>query len=218
MYKSILISFLPLVASVILSMAVGNYGIGRIRDLRSQISQASKDELILTQKLSTLQSLSSTVATGSKVASSALPEKNSSLITLSQIKILASKNGLTLSKIRSSSSTQESGGLTKAEISFEMTGIRATVMAFLDEVQKIAPITIVGRVKLNEDASSVIANVNVTTFSAGFPKNIPSITEPIKDLTADEKNTLSRVSGLIQPQFVDIPASTTGGKSDPFAQ
>lgn len=217
MYKNVLSSILPLVITLILFVIVGNYGIGRIQNLRSQISQVEKDKTSLTQKLNTLQTVSATVEAGSTSSIIALPEKNSALTEFVQLKSLAAQNSVTLTNLKSGGEAKDSSGLSRVDISFDVSGSRLGIITFLSEIQKTLPISLVDRIKFNESAAQIQAAVSVKSFWAGFPKTIPSVTQKIADLTQDERNTLDKISTLTPPQFVEIPVSeTSGGRADPF--
>lgn len=217
MYKKILSSTLPLVVSVILSVIVGNYGFGRISSLQAEIAQARQNQSILTQKISMLQSVSATVGTGSQIAASALPEKNPAIAALSQIKSLAVQNVVALTNLKAGAGAQDASGLSATGITFDVAGPRAGVIAFLDSIGKIAPITMVDRIKLTENGGVSQATIAVRSFWAGFPKNLPAATENLTDFTPAERDVLNKISGLTQPQFVELPP-TQGGKTDPFAE
>lgn len=219
MYKQVLSSTLPLIVVIILSIVVGNYGIGRVLRLQAQISQLNNDKATLSQKLTTLQGISATVGAGSQVAASALPGKNPALTTLSQIKSLATQNVVTLTNLKSGSESKSTAGFSEVGISFDVTGPRSGIIAFLDSIPKNAPITIVDKIKLNEAGGEARATVSVRSFWVAFPTTLPPVAENIPDLTQAEKDTLNKISALIQPQFIDVPAQEgESGRTNPFTQ
>lgn len=217
MNKTILTSTLPLVVILVLFLVVGNFGIGRIKLLRSQITQVEKDKTTLTQKLGTLQEVNSTVSIGSTAATNALPGKNPALTEFFQLKNLAQQNGVALTALKSGSEVKDTSGISRVNISFDVIGARPGIMAFLSSIEKAAPITLVDKIVFSESASEIRAGVIVKTFWAAFPESIPSVTQKISDITADDRATLQKVSALIKPQFVELPAAGTTGKTDPFS-
>src|SRR5947209_4536001 len=98
--KLALSSSLPLVIVIILFIIVGNFGISKISDLQSQITQAQNDQNVLKGKLNLLQNVSAEVAAGSDISIAALPDANPSLVVVSQLRILASQNGLIITGIK----------------------------------------------------------------------------------------------------------------------
>lgn len=214
--KTIGRSTLPLAVIIILFIAVGKFGFSRISELRGRIAQAQRDQTVLTQKLNILKSISETVTSGSPMALTALPSTNPSLITTSQLKSLASIQEVVISGIKGSGEVKDNSGLSRVNISFEATGGRAQIIAFLKSIGTIAPITLVDKVKITEAGGAVRADVSVKSFWAALPTKLPTLTEPITDLTANETETLTAVTGLTQPSLIEIPVSE-GGKADPFS-
>lgn len=217
MYKNVLSSTLPLVGVIILSLVVGNYGIGRVTGLQAQISQATRDQATLTQKLNTLRSISATVGSGSQAAAAALPDKNPALSSLTQVKSLGVQYAVAVSNLKAGVQAKDPSGLSYVSINFDVVGAPGGVVAFLDSIGKIAPISLVDKIKFTESAGQAQATVTVRTLFAAFPKTLPAVTEGLTDLTPDEKNTLNQITSLTQPQFVEVPAQTGGGKANPFA-
>lgn len=217
MPKNLLSSTLPLLISIILFVIVGNFGVGRVLELRAQIDQANIEKNILADKLNTLRSLAPNLATSSEISSIALPEKNPALVTLSQIKNLATQNVVALSNIRTSSSAGGTASLLSTSLSFEVTGPSQGIISFLNGVHNIAPITIVNKIKLNETGGTTQAEVTVSSFWAALPTQIPAVDQAVNTLTPDEQTVLNNLSSLTQPQFSNLSPSQAG-KADPFAQ
>ncbi|HTK03504.1 MAG TPA: GspMb/PilO family protein [Alphaproteobacteria bacterium] len=217
-FKLILNSTLPLIVVIILFLLVGKFGISKILEIQSQISDTRTRQTVLTQKLSLLQNLSETVSTGSNVSLSALPDTNPALLVVSQLKNISSASGVTLSGLKSGAEVLDPSGISKVGISFNVTGTRDTIIAFLKTIQDIAPITVVDKVKINQAGEETTASVTVQSFWADLPKTLPKLDQPITDLTEAEKKTLTDIENLIQPNFADVAPSETSGKEDPFSR
>jgi len=210
-------AFLPLTVIIILFVIVGNFGFGKITELRNQITASQSDQKILTQKLDVLRNVSTNGTQISNFAVSALPDSNPSLAVMSQIKTIAGSHNLIISDIKATGPTIDPSGLSSVTTSFNVSGSREQMESFVNSVGSFAPITIVTKIKLSEDSpGSALANLSVKSFWAPFPTKIPAITEVISDLTPDEQQMLQDISSLNQPVFIQLPASG-GGKSDPFA-
>lgn len=206
--------------TIVLFVFVGNYGIGRVRDLQSQISQAKSDKIALTEKLNILQTVSATVADSSLAAASALPGKNSVLVMRAQLKSLAGHDSVVLSNLKSDLGSSDISGLSKVGLTFNVAGSRTAIIVFLKDIENTAPVSLVDKITFSENAGGSLATVSVKSFWAAFPKILPSLTEPITDLTADEKSTLEKISALSQPPSfgtsVSTEASGSAGRSNPF--
>lgn len=219
--KQVIMATLPLAIVVILFVTVGRFGISKVSDLRSQITQGQVEQTILTQKLNLLQELSSVATQGTGFAIIALPSDNWSLTVISQLKILAGGNGVTLSSIKSGSATTNQLGLSEADISFTAEGARAQIIFFIKGIAEIAPITSVDKIRFAESTGTVKADITVKSYWAPLPKTIPAVDQPMTDLTSVEKQTLTQISSLTQPilnQTTPLVPSTGPGNPNPFGQ
>jgi hypothetical protein len=202
---------------IILFAVVGKFGISQVLSLRSKIESAQKSEKILTQKLALFKTFSTDAVTKANAVTSALPDSNPSIATVSQLKVLAAENGVVLSGIKAAAGLASTTGLNQANISFSLEGTRDQIFTFLTGVTTFSPITLVNNVKVTETAASVKADVSVKSFWAAFPKTIPSVTEPITDFTAAETEILANVARLTQPTFTEMLPSTDIN-SNPFGE
>ncbi|MGA3292113.1 MAG: hypothetical protein ABSC49_03160 [Candidatus Microgenomates bacterium] len=214
--KETLKAILPLSIVIILFFVVGNFGISKINDLRSQIASQEVVKATLTQKLSILQSFSQTTDTIS-AAAIAIPETNPLIIASSQLKSIAARDGVSLTNIKSGGSAATSG-LSNVTTTFQVDGTRDSLLTFLNDIETIAPITQVSSARISETGGQATANVTTKTYWAPYPSVIPSVTQPITDLTSSEKQVLTQISSLIQPVFSTLTPSASGGNTAPFGQ
>jgi ribosomal protein L30E len=208
---------LPLFIAIILFLVVGKFGFSKVVEVRSKITAAQKIEKTLTEKLNILQALSGDVLLKSGSVTTAVPDTNPSLATISQLKQAAATGGVVITGIKSSVGTLDTGGLNEAIISFSLEGTKSQIFAFLAELANLSPITIADKIKFSELGGVMKADLSVKSYWAAFPKVIPSVTSPITDLTASEKTLLAKVSSLSQPVFIDI-APSTEVNPNPFGQ
>lgn len=210
-------TFLPLVVVIILFTIVGQFGFGKIRDIRNQIETAKSDQKILTQKLDILRKIEDTGEQSSNLVVVALPDSNPSLLVVSQIKLLAGKNGLTIGGLKASSPAAGTTGLSSVNISFTLTGSRPQIESFIKGVSSFAPITIVDRIKINESGPGIsMGGITLKSFWAAFPTKVPAVSQALADFTPAEQQTLQDLRSLTLPIFSQVPAGQ-GGKSDPFS-
>jgi hypothetical protein len=205
--KQVITAAAPILVVIVLFLIVGKFGISKVIKVQSEIKSAQKVEKTLTQKLNLLKTLSADISLKSGFVTTAVPDSNPSLATISQMKTLAVENGVVLSGIKSSGGAQGSSGLNESLVNFSIEGARAQVFVFLDGLANISPITVADKVRFSETAGLVKADLSVKSYWAPYPKTIPSVTTPIVDLTSSEKNILTRVSSLTQPIFVGIQPS-----------
>jgi hypothetical protein len=210
----------PLIVLVILSILVGKFGVSRIVGVREQISKVQEEENVLTSKLTVLKSLSESAVKNVSLVTMAFPGSNPSITTVSQLKNIALKNGVIVTGIKSTGSSASSNDIFSADTTFQTTGTRSAIMAFLKNIEEIAPLTRVEKVRISENAGLTIANIGTKSYWAPFPKTIPSVTGIVTDLNTSEKQLLVQIMGLIQPTFTNIlPSANSGGiNAAPFGQ
>ena len=216
--KQTLIAALPLVIVAVLFALVGNFGISKVQDIGSQIKSAESDQAALNQKLSVLQTLSSLAASGTGPAVSALPDKNPALLAISQLKFIASEDGVTLSQLTAGGGVGGETGLSVTGISFSAEGTRSQIISFLTDTAKVAPLIVLSSFKISENGVEVKTDITAKSFWAGLPKTIPPVTQAISDLTDAEKETLARITNLTQPTFIQVTPSTGNINPSPFGQ
>jgi hypothetical protein len=144
-----------------------------------------------------------------------MPENNSALVVLTQLKILSGVRGVFLGNVKSGAEVKDESGLSRVDITFDSRGTKESVMAFLKDTKNLAPIVKLNKIKISQALGETLATVSVMAFWSELPKTIPSVTEGISDLTPAERATLTEIGGLIQPIFTELPA-IEGGKEDPF--
>ncbi len=213
--RKLLAAILPLLVVTILFLIVGKFGISKVSDLRNQITKAGKDSDVLTQKLKILETVSDTLSQGSAISAGVMPESNPSLVVISQLKILGSASGVFIGNIKTGGEIKDESGLSRVDITLEVSGARPQVIAFLKGTVNLAPIMVLNKIKIAESGGGTIATIAVSSFWADFPKTLPAITDNLTDLTPAERAVLTDVSKLVQPPFVNISAGS-GGKIDPF--
>lgn len=214
----IITATIPLLVVIILFVIVGNFGFKKITDVRQQTKTAESDKKILTQKLDILKSVQEDGERLANLVTIALPDTSPSLSAISQLKILASKDGLLITDLKSGSSASDSKSLSSVNISFKLEGPRSMVEAFINETKTFAPITLVDKMKITESTPGISqAEITLKTFFAPFPTKIPAVNQAMADFTAAEQEMLEELGNLTQPVFAQV-STTSDIKPNPFAQ
>ncbi len=199
---------------VALFAVVLTIGMKQISSLRSKISSNQKNQKVLQQKVSTLESVGEILSGDTTFLDVVLPNKGAVLYGLSQIKSQAVLFNLTLSSLKTGISVPEKEGVFKTGISFEVEGEEQSIYTFLDSFSTALPLMNVDKVSLNKSAGAARASVSVSVFSSELPKKIPSVSEAVKELSSDEINLLRELSEYSMPQFVE--PSFVPDKADRF--
>jgi len=206
----------PLLITIIVFFLVLKFGIAKASEVRAKVSETEQMQTILDQKLNLLQEVEGNVLSSSNNALLALPAENPSLAVISQLKKLSSENVIFLSSIKTSGEIADKNGLKRVDVSFDLEGPRAQVIDFLQRIERLAPITSVDKVKLNESGGIARGSIVVKSFWSDLPEKLPAVGERIADLTADEEQAISQISQFIKPVFIEVPPSTSAGREDPF--
>jgi len=213
--KIIINSVFPMLAVLILFAFAGRFGVDKISEMRTKMQTLQNNINALSSKLTILEAVSSSQSQ-TNVVLSALPSRNSSIVVVSQLKILAGEQGVTITNIKGGAEIKDPNGLSRVDITFDALGARPQIMAFAGSIGGIAPLTLLDKIKINESGGGVRANISVKSYWSELPKSLPSITDQVGTFSNEEKDTITEIAKLTQPLFIELPASDTGGKSEPF--
>ena len=210
---------LPLAIVIILFVLVGEFGVPKVVEIRTEISSAEHSQNIMTQKLKLLQTFSSTASLVTSAADTAVPSTDPTLEVISQIRTVATANGVQLSSIKTSGGQASNAGLNQSVVSFTVQGTRQQIFSFIDGLTNVAPIIVIDKINISEATGSDNADITVDSYSADLPKTIPSIDAPISGLTQTENDTLNKINVLTQPGIVTtLSPQTEGFNPNPFGQ
>lgn len=207
----------PLAVIIVLFIALTQIGIGKISQVRSQISEARHNQAVLTEKLDLLRTVAVTGVQDSNTAVASLPDTSPTLSAMSQLKTLAADSNVVLRSLKSTGSN-ETFDLNNVQISFNIVGTKDAIENFLTGIKTFAPITILDTVKVSQSGDSFLGNIGVRSYWAALPTKLPSSIEQFNDLTADDKLVLSNLDNLTKPAFLTLPPPSGESKQDPFVQ
>ena len=214
----------PVVATfvlIILSFFVMREAINRITLTRLRLEKTRKDARVLQQKQLFLQEITDQAQVQSEAATLALPERNSALLTMAQLRNLAEKNIVSLENMATGSQEKSEGEVTAVVISFDAIGRLERVLEFLSSIQGAAPLARLDNVKMTQQTQdSTIVTASLKAYWAPFPEQIPALTEPVQQLTAEEQEILTQLLALTPPPFfatTRVPTIPTLDQTQPQA-
>lgn len=187
----------------------------QIASQRNKLLTQLKKEQILEQKTELLRNLDTTLVTRADLTSFALPSQNSSFVTISQLKNLASENLISITNLKVGAETKE-GNISGADIGFDAEGPMESVLLFLKRIGEVAPIILIDKAQLNDTGGISRATLKVKVFWADLPKTLPAISEPLNDLTNEEKEILVKIIELSPPDFSILEPEVPRENSNPF--
>lgn len=215
--KPFAVPTLTIFVLIILSFFTYRYVSGRIVQQRVNLSTARKNEEILTEKLRILSDLS-VLSTDENITAlnAALPNTNSALMMLSQIKNIVSTYGISLSSLNISQPVEEKTGTSRIEMNFDIEGGQDQIFSFINSLYLASPVKKLRKFELISVGGVVRGEITMSVFYAPFPTKIPPVSEPVKDFTLAELETLTLVSSFSQPDFVELEPQLGIGRPDPF--
>lgn len=200
------------VFTILLIFAIST-GYSKIITQNEDLEIAKKSEAILETKVQILRKIEDGILEYSDDSIVAMPDRNSSLWALVQVKRLAQKHNIDLSELSVSS---QGGGVS---LSLNLSGESGAVIDYLKEVRRLAPVMTLGEVSIDSGngIGVFIASTSVTTTWADLPTELPPLTQPITDLNEKEKNLLDQIARLEHPEFTSLsPSGQTEERVDPF--
>jgi hypothetical protein len=191
-------------------------GISRVTSLRTLLKETAQKENILKQKKEVLLSLGSEIPLQAKKIAAVFPDKNSSLLMLSQLKLEAIEEGLAFSSFKVGAEVKEKTSFSRVNIAFTVEGEVGNLISFLDSLKQVAPFSLIDRLDLRLSGTLATADVQLSTYWAPFPEKLEALTEAVKGLTPEERETLLSVLDFKLPVFIQLSPSVPGERDDPF--
>lgn len=191
-------------------------GISKISELQSAVGSQREIENVLKEKEELLKSVDADISEQASLVNLVLPEKNPVLFAMYQIKALGVDRQISLSNIKVSLLVTEGSGLHKIEIKFDLEGNMEEIINYIGALKSVAPLIIVDKVDFQIKELTASASVSIKSFWSPFPEKIPSLTQPISDITAEEKDILSSLFSLKTPPFYELIPQELTERPDPF--
>ncbi len=213
--KTISLPLGSMVFLVIVFLFGGNFAFERIKTLSSELEEARATTATLQDKASSLETTQQQVTNFADSLVSALPDKNSSLLLISQLRTLATENSIILQNLKVGSEVKEAQ-IAHVDVTFDIEGQSTSLINFILQTRGIAPLNKVTRVRINSSGETSRANVTIGSYYAEFPTKIPAVSDPLQKITADEEKTLAQIASLRRPQFLLLTPSLQIEKVDPF--
>jgi len=207
---------LLLIVLLFLSVLSFRIGISKIVELQDLVGSQKSIELVLEQKEELLGSADGGLFDQANVANMALPEKNPVLFSLYNIKNLGMDGLVELANIKVGSVGMGDSGINKISISFDLKGQITDVLNGINQLKNVAPLIILDKVDFQIEGPLASVSVGVSSFWSPFPGKIPSLTQPLSDITAGEKEILASLLSLTRPPFDQLLPQEATERENPF--
>lgn len=201
----------------VLTVFALNFGLGKISGQRDELAINDKNENSLKDKLTILNQAAVSIGRFVDSSSVAVPSENPAFLVLSQLKILGNGKSVLLSGFKVSAPINDEGSLSRIDIGFDVDGTTESVFGFLNSISTFMPITTMQKVKISQTAGAMRASVSLQAYWAPFPASLPKLTEPLKELSTEDNQLLTKLSSLTPPVFGEIVPTASSGRLDPFS-
>jgi len=213
--KPLIVPSLILVFLTIALLVTLVFFIRKIVNSRSQLASLRSELELLEDRYTTLENTKPDLSSSeANQVALALPSSNSSLLVISQIRRLASDNNIIVDNLGLSVNPPDPLAMQSANISFSATGPYSDLKNFLEKLASSLPLVNLSSLKLNSKTDLADAKISLATFWSSYPETLPSLTQPIANLTSSERELLSKISAYEKPQIEDVDSLTPSEKSD----
>lgn len=201
---------------VFLGIFVVKNGLERIYAQLNKLEEVDKTLVILQEKVDILREIQGVVLNQADISVISLPEKNPSLLMLTQLNNLVQEKEVTIINKSIQVAQSDSSGIFSMLIRLELEGEFTNILSFIQDIEKVAPLSTVEETDFEKIINGVTSNVSLSVYWGDFPTKIPAITEPIKTLTASEGILLDQLANLIRPELTNLKASQPISRDNPF--
>jgi hypothetical protein len=202
-----------LIASIFIIFAIKT-GFTRVPLMFDQLRTEQQNNDLLAEKLNILEKLRNDVISRSDSSVVAFPISDSVLWFMNVLKSSAETNQIELVSLDFKRSLGELNTST-----FELqiaAGNRKDLLTFMTDLKNRAPISSIEEISFETNGEEVISNVKIVTYWKPLPEKIPSVSQPITDLTQNEEEILRSVINLRGPEFTTLDPDQHSDRTNPF--
>lgn len=213
----VLLPLVALMAVLILVIFLVPSTYARILSTVETYQQQAQTESILKNKIDVLRNTPQTTLEKGTLAVSAVPNQNPAFVFLSQLKLFAATNNVTISSIKSND-ISESNQIDQLELVVKLESLDFnSINLVLAEIPKIAPLTTIKQVIYSGQSEDLkTAEARFVVYWSELPKSLPAITEALPAFTSEELVLLDMITSLTQPQFTELQEETNLNRENPF--
>ena len=188
-----------------------------VKDLKT----SQKDIEVIENRIKLLKQIANSDLIQADISYIALPDKNPGPWIVSHVRKISEKYGMILEDISFTKIREETEGsnMTSMELDIELKSTSiATNQSFLLDIKKIAPIVTVKEVKIDpgSDKATFKTTAKFNIYWSNLPAELPDLKQPLNNLSDAELKTLSEVSLLSRPIFINLDPNSPKKRDIPF--
>jgi hypothetical protein len=201
---------------ILLATFISKTAFSRIKLQREELKASKAKESVLKEKESVLRDFHPEVMNWADLSSLALPEKDVTLIVISQVKKLASEKGVLIKNVKIENVLEGKKDLLRANLKIEAEGFFSQLVNFGASLKNLLPLIAVDEIRIVQEPEIANAEIVLVAFWAPFPTKLPSIVDPVVELSAEEIDLLSDLDTLSLPLFIELSPSSPSIRMNPF--
>ena len=205
-----------LMGIVILALISYRIAYSKISTQREEVAAAKEVEKVLNDKQKVLTQVGANIGSYVNSVAASVPEKNPVLMMISQLKSLAGTRNITINNLKGGSEVNSQGSIPVVNLNFEVGGSLSNVLDFLKSLETVAPLSTIDQLKIAQSAGNARTDVFLKLYFSPFPQKFPALSEPITELTTNEKELLAKLQQLKLPSFVNLAPQAPSVRATPF--
>lgn len=191
-------------------------GHSKISEQRGTIKSLQTTNNTLTEKETILKGAQSEISTYLKASSYALPSSNPVLVSLTQVKKLASEYLLPLEETKVSGFDAGGASGSGVKISLKTTGEITQLVSFIKAFSTITPLTVVDKIEMDNAQGVVTLSLAIYSYWKESPSKLPGYADPIKKISDKDMDALVKMAQLEVPTFSNLSPVGPYERTNPF--
>lgn len=216
--KVLMVPTAALVVLIGLCFVLMKFGLAKFMTQQQNLADTQKQITTLSQKDEILRQISATVSGSANAFSLAIPDSNPTEMVISQVKALSAANSVAIVNISSRPDAKGLEGISQVNINVSISGSVPSILSFLNSLATVSPLVVIKNADLAEDKLlDHTADITLSSYWSAFPTTIPAAADATGQLTPNEEEMITRISGLTPPSFTQLtPQSPSDQRSNPF--
>ncbi len=191
--------------------------ITRIKEMRINLNESQKMANVLTEKLESIRRIDKSILDKAELVLFAIPDDEQKIYLFNNVRRIAYDRSLALGSLQFTSSPGILEKLSTSALAITFTvNSESELAAFIESINKGLPVMRVYKLSYKSSTGQLSGELGVDSFWGDLPDKIPPITEPIKNLSTDEKELLGRLSRYVYPSVIIINPNESSDRQTPF--
>ena len=192
-------------------------GYSKVSDQNALIKSLKTQNNTLTEKDNILRGAQSEISTYFKASGYALPSTNPVLVSLAQVKNLASEYLLPLEETKVSGFEAGGGAGSSVKITLKTTGEVTQILSFIKAFSTITPLTVVDKMEMaNLQGEALSVSLSLFSYWQESPTKLPNYADPIKKISDRDMTALTKMAQLEVPTFSNLSPVGPYERTNPF--